>query len=73
MAIVRQHAGQAVVRVGLTQYPAGVGVKEPADLKQDLVDACQNLRKGTAMFAKVLRIVAKCSGNPTNKDVFPQI
>lgn len=47
MAIVRQHAGQAVVRVGLTQYPAGVGVKEPADLKQDLVDACQNHRKGT--------------------------
>jgi hypothetical protein len=25
------------------------------------------------MFAKVLRIVAKCSGNPTSKDVFPQI
>lgn len=30
MAIVRQYAGQAVVRVGLTQFPAGVGVKEPA-------------------------------------------
>ena len=73
MAIVRQYAGQAVVRVGLTQYPAGVGVKEPADLKLDLVDACQNLRKGTAMFAKVLRIVAKWYGNPTSKDVFPQI
>lgn len=73
MAIVRQYAGQAVVRVGLTQIPAGVGVKEPADLKPDLVDACQNLRKGTAMFAKVLRIVAKWYGNPTSKDVFPQI
>ncbi|MGV4797439.1 TraH family protein [Rhizobium sp. F40D2] len=73
MAIVRQFAGQAVVRVGLTQFPAGVGVKEPADLKPDLVDACQNLRKGTAMFAKVLRIVAKWYGNPTSKDVFPQI
>ncbi|MGR9061494.1 TraH family protein (plasmid) [Rhizobium leguminosarum] len=73
MAIVRQYAGQAVVRVGLTQFPAGVGVKEPADLKPDLVDACQNLRKGTAMFAKVHRIVAKWYGNPTNKDVFPQI
>ncbi len=73
MAIVRQYAGQAVVRVGLTQFPAGVGVKEPADLKSDLVDACQNLRKGTAMFAKVLRIVAKWYGNPTSKDVFPQI
>ncbi len=73
MGIVRQYAGQAVVRVGLTQFPAGVGVKEPTDMKPDLVDACQNLRKGTAMFAKVLRIVAKWYGNPTSKDVFPQI
>ncbi|MBY3031203.1 conjugal transfer protein TraH [Rhizobium leguminosarum] len=73
MAIVRQFAGQAVVRVGLTQFPAGVGVKEPADLKPDLVDACLNLRQGTAMFAKVLRIVAKWYGNSTSKDVFPQI
>ncbi|WP_454749010.1 TraH family protein [Ciceribacter selenitireducens] len=73
MAIVRQYAGQAVVRVGLTQFPAGVGIKEASDLKPDLVDACQNLRKGTAMFAKVLRIVAKWYGNPTSKDVFPQI
>jgi hypothetical protein len=73
MAIVRQYAGQAVVRVGLTQFPAGVGVKEPAELKPDLFDPCQNLRKGTAMFAKVLRIVAKWYGNPTSKDVFPQI
>lgn len=73
MAIVRQYAGQAVVRVGLTQFPAGVGIKEPEDLKPDLVDPCQNLRKGTAMFAKVLRIVAKWYGHPTSKDVFPQI
>ncbi|GLR60590.1 TraH family protein [Rhizobium indigoferae] len=73
MAIVRQYAGQAVVRVGLTQFPAQVGVKEPADLKPDLVDPCQNLRKGTAMFAKILRIVAKWYGNPTSEDVFPQI
>ncbi len=73
MAIVRQYAGQAVVRVGLTQFPAGVGVKEQVDLEPDLVDACQNLRKGTAMFAKVLRIVAKWYGNPPSKDVFPQI
>ncbi|KEA03058.1 MULTISPECIES: TraH family protein [Rhizobium/Agrobacterium group] len=73
MAIVRQYAGQAVVRVGLTQFPAGVGVKEATDLKADLVDPCQNLRKGTTMFAKVLRIVAKWYGNPTSKDVFPQI
>ncbi|MBY2918740.1 TraH family protein [Rhizobium leguminosarum] len=73
MAIVRQFADQAVVRVGLTQFPAGVGAKEATDLKPGLVDSCQNLRKGTAMFAKVLRIVAKWYGNPTSKDVFPQI
>ncbi|CAN7671054.1 TraH family protein [Pararhizobium sp. LjRoot255] len=73
MAMVRQYAGRAVVRVGLTQFPAGVGVKEPTDLKPELIDACENLRKGTAIFAKVLRIVAKWYGNPTSKDVFPQI
>ena len=73
MAIVRQYVGQTVVRVGLTQFPAGVGVKDAADLKPDLVDACQNLRRGTAMFAKVLRIVAKWYGNPKSDDVFPQV
>ncbi|WP_026617599.1 TraH family protein [Ensifer aridi] len=73
MAVVRQYAGQAVVRVGLTQFPAGVGVKNAADLKPDLVDACENLRKGTSMFAKILRIVAKWYGNPQSEDVFPQI
>ncbi|MDL2407627.1 TraH family protein [Rhizobium calliandrae] len=73
LAIVRQYVGQAVVRVGLTQFPAGVGVKEAADLKPDLVDACENLRNGTTMFAKVLHIVAKWYGNPKSDDVFRQI
>ncbi|WP_018240636.1 TraH family protein [Ensifer sp. BR816] len=73
LAIMRQYAGNAVVRVGLTQLPAGVGIKDLAELKPDLVDACQNLRKGTAMFAKVIRIVAKWYGNPKNDEVFPQI
>lgn len=59
MAIVRQYVGQAVVRVGLTQFPAGVGAKDASELKPDLVDPCENLRKGTTMFAKVLRIVAQ--------------
>lgn len=73
MAIIRQHAGRSVVRVGLTQFPAGVGVKDAADLKPELVDPCENLRKGTAMFAKVLRIVTKWYGNPASKEVFPYI
>ncbi|MEF0865203.1 conjugal transfer protein TraH, partial [Rhizobium sp. BR 318] len=71
MAIIRQYVGQAVVRVGLTQFPAGIGIKDVADLKPDLVDPCENLRKGTAMFAKVLRIVAKWYGNPKSDEVFP--
>lgn len=73
MAIVREHVGRAVVRVGLTQFPAGVGVKDAAELKPDVVDACENLRMGTKMFAKILRIVAKWYGNPTSNDVLPQI
>lgn len=73
MAVVRQYVGQAVVRVGLTQFPAGVGIKDVADLRPDLVDACENLRKGTSLFARVLRIVAKWYGNPKSEDVFPQI
>lgn len=73
MAIIRQHAGRSVVRVGLTQFPAGVGVKDAAGLKPELVDPCENLRNGTAMFAKVLRIVSKWYGNPTSKDVFPHV
>lgn len=73
LALIRQYVGQAVVRVGLTQFPAGVGVKDASELKPDLIDACENLRVGTKMFAKILRIVAKWYGNPTSKEVFPQI
>jgi hypothetical protein len=73
MNVIREHVGRAVVRVGLTQFPAGVGVKDASELKPGLVDACENLKMGTKMFAKILRIVAKWYGNPTNKDVFPQI
>lgn len=73
MAIVRQYAGQAVVRVGLTQFPAGVGIKDAFELNPDLVDPCENLRKGTAMFAKILRIIAKWYGNPNSDEVFPQM
>jgi len=73
MEVVRQHAGKAIVRVGLTQFPAGVGVKDVFELTTDLVEPCKNLRMGTAMFAKILRIVSKWYGNPTNEEVFPQI
>lgn len=59
MAIVSKHVGNAVVRVGITQYPAGIGVKDASDLKPEIVDACENIRVGTGLFAKVYRIVTK--------------
>lgn len=67
MAIVRQNVGHNVVRVGITQYPAGLGVMEAGQLKPDLVDACENIRMGTALFAKVYRIVTKWYGNPVEE------
>lgn len=73
MGIVRQYVGQAVVRVGVTQFPAGVGVKDTSEITSDLVEPCENLRKGSAMFAKILRIVRKWYGNPTGAEAFPQI
>ncbi len=60
--LVRHYVGQAVVRVGITQYPAGVGVTDASQLTADLVDACKNIRMGTALFAKVYRIVVKWYG-----------
>ncbi|MBY3033639.1 MULTISPECIES: TraH family protein [Rhizobium] len=73
MDLIRKYVGQAVVRVGITQVPAGIGVKDVSELKPDLVEACENLRLGTGLFAKVVRIVAKWYGNPTDRQVFPQI
>lgn len=73
LAIIRENVAHSVVRVGVTQFPAGIGAKEVTDLKPDLVDTCENLRLGTRMFAKVLRIVAKWYGNPRSEEVFPQI
>lgn len=73
MEIIRQYVGQAVVRVGLTQFPAGVGVKDASELKPDLMEPCENLRMGTKMFSKIMRIVSKWYGNPTSSEVLPQI
>lgn len=71
--IVRENIGGSVVRAGLTQIPAGIGLEDASELKVDLVDPCTNLRLGTTMFAKILRIVAKWYGNPTNEEVVPQL
>ncbi|NSY99634.1 conjugal transfer protein TraH [Agrobacterium tumefaciens] len=73
MDLIRQHIGRNSIRVGITQYPAGLGIMEAGELKPDIVDACANLKMGTALFAKVYRIVAKWYGNPTNKEALPQV
>ncbi len=73
MELIRQNVGRNIVRVGITQYPAGLGILEAGELKRDLIDPCENLRMGTALFAKVYRIVTKWYGNPTEKEVLPQV
>ena len=64
LALTQQYVGQAVVRAGLTQYPAGLGVADKSELSIDLFDPCENLRMGTALFGKVYRIVTKWYGSP---------
>lgn len=53
---------KAVVRVGVTQYPAGYGISEATELSPGLFDACENIRMGSALFGKVYRIVAHARG-----------
>lgn len=73
MELIRQHVGRNVIRVGITQYPAGLNILEAGELKPDLIEPCENLRMGTALFAKVYRIVMEWYGNPTEKEVLPQV
>lgn len=73
LALIRDNLGRNTVRVGVTQYPAGLGIVEAGQLKPEMVELCENIRMGTALFAKVFRIVMKWYGNPTAKDVLPQV
>jgi hypothetical protein len=73
LAIVRHYAGQAIIRVGITQYPVGIGIKDTSEISPDLFDACSNLSHGTALFGKVWRIVLNWYGNPTDASVMPQV
>jgi hypothetical protein len=70
---IRAYVGQASVRVGITQYPAGVGITETSQLTPEMFDVCSNLRMGTTLFAKVARIVTNWYGRPTNREVLPQM
>lgn len=67
MELVRRYVGQAMVRVGVTQYPAGLGATDVAELKPDLVDACANIGIGTALFGKVYRFVTNRYGAPVDE------
>ncbi|MFK4259359.1 lysozyme family protein [Agrobacterium tumefaciens] len=62
--LTKQYLGKAVVRVGVTQYPAGYGIHSADELSVNLFEPCENLRAGTALFSKVYRIVTKWYGNP---------
>lgn len=73
MDLIRKHIGRETIRVGITQYPAGLGILEAGQLKPDLVDACANIRMGTALFARVYRIVLKWYGNPTGEEGARQV
>lgn len=64
MNVTKQYVGQAIVRVGLTQYPAGFGIENVDQISMNLFDSCENLRMGTAMFSKIYRVVTKWYGNP---------
>jgi hypothetical protein len=73
LALIRDNLGRNTVRVGITQYPAGLGILEAGELKPDMVEPCENIRIGTALFAKVFRIVMKWYGNQTAREVMPQV
>ncbi|MGO6949628.1 TraH family protein [Rhizobium johnstonii] len=73
LALIRDNLGRNTVRVGITQYPAGLGIVEAGQLKPDMVEPCENIRMGTTLFAKVFRVVSKWYGNPTAKEVLPQV
>ncbi|WP_085033694.1 TraH family protein [Ensifer aridi] len=73
MDLIHQNVGRNIVRVGITQYPAGLGILDTGELKRDLVDPCENIRMGTALFAKIYRIVMKWYGNPTKSEVLPEV
>lgn len=71
---VREHMDHADVRVGITQIPVGpFGEDEHTALTERIFDPCENLSLGTALFAKIARIVTKWYGYPTDENLLPQL
>lgn len=64
MKLVQDHLGKAVVRVGITQYPVGIGISDKSQVTADVFDTCNNIKIGTALFARVYRLVTKWYGTP---------
>ncbi|EEE48149.1 TraH_2 (plasmid) [Labrenzia sp. THAF191b] len=62
--LVQDYLGKAVVRVGITQYPVGIGISDKSQVTADVFDACNNIKIGTALFARVYRIVTKWYDTP---------
>lgn len=67
MKLVQEHLGKAVVRVGLTQYPVGIGATDKSQFTADVFDTCNNIKIGTALFARVYRVVTKWYGTPVQE------
>lgn len=67
LALIREHVGRHVVRVGVTQFPAGLGAQDVAELTSDLVDPCANIRMGSALFRKVYAMVVRWYGRETDE------
>lgn len=73
LAVARRYVGNATVRVGMTSYPAHLAIGDGMEMFPTLFDACENLRIGTAMFAKIMRIVAAWYGSNASKEALPYI
>lgn len=69
--IVRENIVGSIVRVGLTQIPAGIGVKDASELKVDLVDPCANRIPPPKAVCPDLLIVVKSMAYVMRYNHFP--
>lgn len=64
MERVHDYLGKAVVRVGITQYPLGMGITDTSQVPEEVFDPCHNIRIGSALFAHVYSVVTEWYGSP---------
>ena len=58
LELVRKHAGIAIVRVGISQYPINAARNAETDIDAELFEPCSNLRHGTELFAEIYKTVS---------------